>query len=38
MATHNIVVFGGDHCGPDVSLNRGFGRWYEIGLCREANG
>lgn len=20
MATHNIVVFGGDHCGPEVSL------------------
>jgi hypothetical protein len=19
MATHNIVVFGGDHCGPEVS-------------------
>lgn len=20
MATHNIVVFGGDHCGPEVRL------------------
>jgi hypothetical protein len=20
MATHNIVVFGGDHCGPEASL------------------
>lgn len=21
MATHNIVVLGGDHCGPEVSVN-----------------
>lgn len=28
MATHDIVVFGGDHCGPEVSLNQASSRTY----------
>jgi len=43
MATHNIVVFAGDHCGPEVSS--ACHQWLEaslltarIGYCRGREG
>lgn len=36
MATHNIVVFGGDHCGPEVCAYRASGfNWY--GTSKKTN-
>lgn len=36
MAEHNIVVFGGDHCGPEVSLLSELFT-FDVGEEREAN-
>lgn len=41
MPTYNIVVFAGDHCGPEVSQSRGLGPFSGYPSCihikREEN-